>query len=112
MDEEEHMYERNRTRRSKKHSRVRKIEEEYSGDESNCELSEILMLLRTPQKQPEKGRVAQPVLDQPSCREHNQTSMTFLAGSWSDSPTGSRLQLGLSVRISISSRVRFPHGLY
>ena len=38
--------------------------------------------------------------------------MTFLAGSWSDSPTGSRLQLGLSIRISISFRVRFPHGYF
>ena len=37
--------------------------------------------------------------------------MTFLADSWSDSPIGSRLQLGLSVRISISFRVRFPHAL-
>ena len=34
---------------------VRKIEEEYSGDESNCELSEILMLLRTLQKTARKG---------------------------------------------------------
>ena len=42
----------------------RKIEEEYSGDESNCELSEILMLLRTPpKKQPEKDRIARPVPD-------------------------------------------------
>ena len=40
MDEEEPMRERNRLR-AKKHRRVRKIEEEYSGDESNCELSEI-----------------------------------------------------------------------
>ena len=55
MDKEEHMCERNRIRRAKKHSRVRKIEEEYSGDKSNCELSEILMLLRTPQKSPRKG---------------------------------------------------------
>ena len=39
----------------KKHNRVRKIEEEYSGGESNCELSEISMLLRTPQKTARKG---------------------------------------------------------
>ena len=44
MDEEEHMRERNCIR-AKKHRRVRKIEEKYSSDESNCELSEILMLL-------------------------------------------------------------------
>ena len=106
MDEEERMRERNRIQRAKKHRRVREIKEEYSGDESNCELSEILMILRTPLKTARKG----PVPDQPSCWEHNQTSVTFLAGSWSDSPTGSRLQLGLSVRVSISFRVRFPHG--
>ena len=53
MDEEERMRERNRIR-AKKHRRVRKIEEEYSGDESNCELSEILMLLRTPLKNSQK----------------------------------------------------------
>ena len=47
MDEEERILEINRIR-AKKHRRVRKIQEEYSGDESNCELSEILMLLRTP----------------------------------------------------------------
>ena len=55
MDEEEHICERNRIRRAKTHSRVRIIEEEYSGDKSNCELSEILMLLRTPQKSARKG---------------------------------------------------------
>ena len=49
------MCERNRIRRAKKHSKVRKIDEEYSGDESNCELSEILMLLRTLQKTARKG---------------------------------------------------------
>ena len=53
MDEGECMRERNRIR-AKKHRRVRKIEEEYSGDESNCELSEILMLLRTPLKNSQK----------------------------------------------------------
>ena len=53
IDEEERMRERNRIR-SKKHRRVRKIEEEYSGDESNCELSEILMLLRNPLKTSQK----------------------------------------------------------
>ena len=91
MDEEERMREQNRIR-AKKHRRVRKIEEEYSGDESNCKLSETLMLVRTPpKKQPEKGLVAWLVPDQLSCREHNQTIVKFLAGSWSDSPTGSRL---------------------
>ena len=54
MNEEERMRERNRIR-AKKHRRVRKIEEEYGGDESNCELSEILMLLRTPLKTSRKG---------------------------------------------------------
>ena len=53
MDEEERMRERNRIR-AKKHRRVRKIEEEYSGDESNCELCIILMLLRTPLKNSQK----------------------------------------------------------
>ena len=53
MDEEERMREQNRIR-AKKHRRVRKIEEEYSGDESDCELSEILMLLRTPLKNCQK----------------------------------------------------------
>ena len=53
MDEEECMRERNRIR-SKKHRRVRKIEEEYSSDESNCELSVIVMLLRTPLKNSQK----------------------------------------------------------
>ena len=78
--------------RAKKHRRVRKIEEVYSGDESNCELSEISMLPRTPlKKQPLKFRLARPVSDQPSQREHNQTSVTFLASSWSDSLIGSRL---------------------
>ena len=43
MDEEERMRERERIS-AKKHRRVRKIEEEYSGDESNRELSEILIL--------------------------------------------------------------------
>ena len=54
MDEEERMREQN-CFRAKKHRRVRKIEEEYSGDESNCELSETLMLLRTPLKNYQKG---------------------------------------------------------
>ena len=53
MDEEERMREQNRIR-VKKHRRVRKIEEEYSGDESNCELSESLLLLRTPLKNSQK----------------------------------------------------------
>ena len=53
MDKEERMRKRNRIR-AKKHRRVRKIEEEYSGDESDCELSEILMLLRTPLKNSQK----------------------------------------------------------
>ena len=53
MDEEERMRERNRIR-AKKHRRVRKIEEDNSGDESNCELSEILMLLKTPRKNSQK----------------------------------------------------------
>ena len=47
------MRERNRIR-AKKHRRVRKIEEEYNG-ESNCNLSEILMLLRTRLKTARKG---------------------------------------------------------
>ena len=105
IDEEERMREQNRIR-AKKHRRVRKIDEKYSGDESNCELSETLMLLRTPLKTARKG-----LGNQPSCREHNQPRVTFLARSWSDSPNGSRLQLGLSLRISISFGVRFPHGL-
>ena len=54
MDKEERMRGRNRMG-AKKHKRVRKIEEEYSGDESNCELSEISMLLRTPLKTAIKG---------------------------------------------------------
>ena len=53
MDEEERMRERNRIH-VKKYRKVRKIEEEYSGDESNCDLSEILMLLRTPLKNNQK----------------------------------------------------------
>ena len=53
MDEEERMLEQNRIR-VKKHIWVRKIEEEYSGDESNYELSETLMLLRTPLKNSQK----------------------------------------------------------
>ena len=53
MDEEERMRERNRIR-AKEHRRVRKIEEECTGDESNYELSEILMLLRTPLKNSQK----------------------------------------------------------
>ena len=53
MDEEERMREQNRIR-AKKHRRLRKIEEEYSDDESNCELSETLMLLRTPLKNSQK----------------------------------------------------------
>ena len=53
MDEKERMRERNRIC-AKKHRRVQKIEEEYSGDESNCELSEILMLLRTLLKNSQK----------------------------------------------------------
>ena len=54
MDEEERMRERNRIR-AKKYKRVRKIKEEYSGSESNCELNEILMLLRTHLKTARKG---------------------------------------------------------
>ena len=54
MDGEEHMREQNRIR-AKKHRRVRKIEEKYSDDESNCELSETVMLLRTPLKTARKG---------------------------------------------------------
>ena len=46
MDEEERMPDRNHTR-AKKHKIVWEIDEEYSGNESDCELSEILMLLRT-----------------------------------------------------------------
>ena len=53
MDEEERMRERNRIR-AIKHRRIRKIEEEYSGNESHYELSEILMLLRTPLKNSQK----------------------------------------------------------
>ena len=53
MDEQERMRERKRIH-AKKHRRVRKIEEEYSGDESNCEISEILMLLRIPLKNSHK----------------------------------------------------------
>ena len=53
MDKEERMRERNRIH-ANKCRRVRKIEEEYSGDESNCELSETLMLLRTPLKNSQK----------------------------------------------------------
>ena len=64
MDEEERMREQNRTR-AKKHRRVRKIEEEYSGDESNCELSEILMLLRSPLKNSQKRPVS-PAGSQPA----------------------------------------------
>ena len=72
IDEEERMREQNRIC-AKKNRRVRKIEEEYSGDESNCELSETLMLLRT--------WVARLVPGQPSCREHNQTGFDFHTGS-------------------------------
>ena len=53
MDEKKRMRERNRIR-AKKDRRVRKIEEEYSGDESNCKLSEILMLLKDPLKNSHK----------------------------------------------------------
>ena len=59
MDEEERMRERNRIR-AKKHRRVRKFEEEYNGDESNCELSDILMLLRTSLKNSQQTAGSRP----------------------------------------------------
>ena len=49
MDEEERMRERNRIH-AKKHTRVRKIEEEYSGDQKGKKK----MLLRTPLKNNQK----------------------------------------------------------